>query len=300
MKRLKRKSLNSGGIFPYLLVSIGVIHFLVFFVYVNANTFVLAFTRTTADGDSFSFYYFESLFSELALSGSVMISAMLNTFKYWTLTIVKLFLSFFIAYFFYKKVPLHGLYRVIFFLPSMLPGIIVITVFKNFITTYGPLWSILNDVFNYELPVLLSESATATNTILFFVLWSGFGVQMLIFVGALNRLPESVLEAATLDGCNWTKEFRYIIIPFAWETLSIYLILAIGGLFMASGPILYFSGTKAQYNNTYTIDYWIYDKVIGGQLNYTAAVGLFFSVLSVPLALLSRWLLSRANKDLTF
>ena len=147
--------------------------------------------------------------------------------------------------------------------------------------------------FGYELPVLLANSATATPTIIFFVMWSGFGAQMLIFVGVMNRIPLSVIEAANLDGCTGFREFAYIIIPLIWETLSTYLLIGISCIFMASGPLLYFTNGA---HDTYTLNFWIFRQVHGnGNYHYPAAIGLIFTLTALPLMFLSRYLMSKVE-----
>ena len=288
--------------FGYLMTAIGFIHFLIFYVYVNFNSILLAFQVQTENGAVFSMINFRTLFNELVQPDTQVFNALINTIKYWVVGIIKLFTTFLVSYFIYKKIPLYKTFRTIFFMPCVIPGIVLITLFKNFITVYGPLWTVLNDVFGYELPNLLTNPDTATNTILFYVFWSGFGTQMLIFVGALNRIPEEIFEAALIDGCSWTREFRSIVLPLAWETLLIYLTLSIGGIFMSTGPILYFTGGN-EYTNTQTLEFWIYLQVRDGAYNYPAAIGVFFTVLALPLVVLSRLLLRKISKisdDITY
>ncbi len=300
-KRRMTKMERRNAIFAYCMVAIGFVHFCIFYVYLNFNSILLAFQVPLADGgQQFSFFNFQKLFNELTRADTQIYNAFLNTMKYFVLGIVKLFTTFLVSYFIYKKVPLYKAYRIIFFLPSIIPSIVMVTVFKNFVSTYGPLWTILYDVFGYDMPSLLTRPETATATIMFYVFWSGFGVQMLIFVGALNRIPEEVIDSAKLDGCSWWKEFSRVVMPLAWETLLIYLTLSIGGIFMATGPILYFTGGN-EYTNTMTIEFWIYIQVQQkGTYNYPAAIGIFFTLLAIPIVILSRWALRKFSNDVTY
>ena len=173
----------------------------------------------------------------------------------------------------------------------MIPGLVYIMIFKQFINSFGPIGNMLYKVFGYELPVLLANPATATNTILFYVMWSGFGAQMLIFVGVMNRIPLSVIEAANLDGCTGFREFRTIVMPLIWETFATYLLIGIACIFMASGPLLYFTDGA---HDTFTLNFWIFKQVQGNSnYHYPAAIGLIFTVLALPLMFVSRYLMSR-------
>lgn len=289
---------KTGKIFSYCIVIPALIHFLIFYVYINFSTIILAFSIETVNGEVFSLHNFEQFFIEMRnqiidpVGGkSELFIALGNTLKYFTAAVVKTFLSAMIAYFFFKKVYLHKVYKVLFFLPSMIPGLVYVMIFKQFINPFGPIGTTLYKVFGYDMPSLLTSSATATGTMLFYVMWSGFGAQMLIFVGVMNRIPLSVIEAANLDGCTGFKEFSLIVIPLIWETLATYLLIGISCIFMASGPLLYFTDGA---HDTFTLNFWIFKQVQGnGNYHYPAAIGLIFTVIALPLMFLSRYLMSK-------
>lgn len=289
MKQNQSPVMKNGKIVAYLMILPGLVHFLIFWLYTNYSSIIIAFT----DGNGeFTLFNFQRLFMELGQKDTDIYVALINTFKYFLMNLFKCVMACFIAYFFYKKVYLHKLYKLLFFLPSMIPGVVYISVFKNFIIKYGPLWTILQTLFGYELPALLMSPDTATPTILFYVLWSGFGMQMLIFVGTMNRIPEEIIDAAKLDGCIGMKEFVLIIIPLIWETLATYLLLEISSVFLASGPILYFTGGES-YTKTTTLSFWIFQQVSGGKYNYPSAIGLFFTVIALPLVFVTRFFMNK-------
>lgn len=116
---------------------------------------------------------------------------------------------------------------------------------------------------------------------------------MLLFGGALARIPTEILESARIDGISMGKEVVFMIIPLVWPTLSTILILNMTGLFTASGPILLF--TKGSYG-TMTIAYWIFDAVAYkgvSAYNQVAAGGLIFTVIGAPIVLFVKWLIEK-------
>ncbi|MBQ9355045.1 MAG: sugar ABC transporter permease [Clostridia bacterium] len=297
---IKENKINWAKLFPYIVLLPGVINFLIFYVYVNFNSILLAFTVPTADGGQvFSLLNFKQFFETVAqeivspIEGEYgMVDALLNTFKYFFINVFKTFLTAVVAYFLFKKVYLSKAYKILFFLPSMIPGMVYIMVFKNFISIYGPMWSFVRSVFGVTYSNLLTNPDTATNVILFYCLWSGFGAQMLIFVGCMNRIPNSVLEAALLDGCTTRQEFFKIVMPLIWSTVSTYILIGIGCIFQATGPILYFTGGDAT-TNTQTLGFWIFLRVRAGSTNYPAAVGLIFTLLGIPLVIMSKKIMNK-------
>ena len=92
------------------------------------------------------------------------------------------------------------------------------------------------------------------------------------------------IESAKLDGVNSMQELFLIITPMVWSTFSTLFILSFIGIFSASGPILFF--TNGAYNTT-TLSYWIFLQVKdNATYNYPSAVGLFFTIIGVPLTLI--------------
>ena len=127
--------------------------------------------------------------------------------------------------------------------------------------------------------------------------WMGIAGNFILFGGALSRIPTEVIEAGQLDGINWFTEMVKVIIPLIFPTLSTLILLQLTGLFMSSGSILLLTG--GSYNTT-TIAYYIFANVYkvpitSNQYNYAASVGLIFTVLTLPLVFVSRWLLNKVE-----
>ena len=294
----KKKKMNdmerNGLIFTWIILTPVIISFLVLWLYAHIQSIFLGFmTKDVQTGQEiFSLYNFERLFREFQRPDTAMSEAFVNTMKYFGVHLLKIFLSVTVAYFFYKKLPGHIIYKVMFYLPAMIPAIVYITIFKELVGKYGPVYTVVQKLFGYEMPTLFASPETATPTILFYVLWSGFGTSMLIYVGAMNRIPGEVIDAANLDGVGLAREFFQIILPLIWETFGTYFLLAFTGIFMESGPLLYFVGEDLTLK-TQTINYWMFLQVIGGEYYYPSAIGMFFSICTVPFVILSRWLITR-------
>ena len=129
----KKAGIKSGGNWFSLIMLLPVIfHFLILYCGVNLSSIMLAFTTNTPDGGQvFSLVNFEYFLKELAKTDSAIYMAIFNTLQYYLLGLAKFILTSFVAYFFYKKVYLHKIYKIIFFLPSMVPGMVYISIFKN-------------------------------------------------------------------------------------------------------------------------------------------------------------------------
>lgn len=292
------KPLRKGMLpFCYGMVALAVINFIVFYIVVNFNSIIMAFEEFTGYDDNYveqyvySFANFERFFREINLPNSTISVALGNTIKYFLANIlITIPASYLVSYLLFKKVKGYSAFRFIFFLPSVISAAVYVTVFKNFITVFGPLDMILS-VFGYKLPPLLNSPETATSTIIAYTIWTGLGINMILYEGAMRRVPKDVLEACKIDGGSWYHELFHVITPLVWPTLSTTLILAITGLFVSSGPILLFSeaGTVPGGNDTTTIAFYIFQKTQqGGALEYPAAIGVFFTLVSIPIVVIVR------------
>ena len=123
-------------------------------------------------------------------------------------TIIGLTLALIFSYYIYKKYPMGEFFRVILFMPKILSGVVFCVLFR-YITT--DVWGIIAQKwFNIETIGLLYEEKTQLGTMLFFSVWIGFGVNVLMFSGAMSGIDEAIVESAQLDGTNTVQEFIFI------------------------------------------------------------------------------------------
>lgn len=294
--KLKEKNSKNRKIFIAVMLILPVLHWCVFWLYVNFNSFVLAFK--TPRTYVWTLSNFSQFWSELTMPGGKIGLAVKNTLGYFGLGILLMFLNLIMAYFFYKRIAGYKIFRIIFYLPSIISGVAMVAVYTAFIKLGGPLDAIVK-WFGGRLPEtgLIHNSHTATPTIMVFNIWTGFTTNVLLFGGALARIPIELIESARLDGCGPMRELTSITVPLIWPTMSTMVIFSLTGIFGASGPILLF---KADNYDTMTISYWIFKQVYGsgavggtGSYGLVSAAGLCFTAVGVPLIMFVRWLLNK-------
>ena len=282
------------NLFLCIMLAIPVIHFFVFWLYVHVSAFTMAFQNIRGDfigWDNFK-WYFRNLTSDRPSVN--MLEAIRNTFIFWSFNlVVEMPIALVISYFFYKKIWGYKIYRVLLYLPSILSSVIMVAVFKSFIRSGGPLDEIVQKLGGNPVPKFLYDSRYAIPTILVYNLWSGFGSSLILFTGSMERIPRDVVEYAILDGIKPFKELIHIIIPLIWPMISTKLILSVSGLFTSSGPILLF--TKGEYG-TMTVAYSMFQQVyFYNQTTRAAAIGIIFTLVGVPLVLISRFILAKVK-----
>ena len=122
-------------------------------------------------------------------------------------------------------------YRVIFYIPPVLSGIVI-----------GLVWSLIysypDGVLNTILTRLgleswtrpwLGDPKTALNAVAFVHMWKGFGWGFVILLAGLQNIPQQIYEAAKVDGANAWQRFIYITVPMMIPVFVLVAILTILG-----------------------------------------------------------------------
>jgi ABC-type sugar transport system permease subunit len=128
------------------------------------------------------------------------------------------------VFIFSLKQPWKGIMTTIVFLPVMTSLIAISLVFRDlFSTVTGPLNYLFHFIglgpFNY-----LGNGTTAMVSLIFFTVWKGLGIYVVILMAGLTTIPRELLEAASIDGASAFQSFINIKIPLLVPTL-IYVIV---------------------------------------------------------------------------
>ncbi len=295
-------------LFSYGMLLLPLVQFAIFYIWINANSILMSFQKFAgyAEGGGEMYVWsldnFARFFDEFNNPTSVVVMALKNTMKYFAAGLCMVPVTFFVAYFLYKKIWGYKFFRVVFFLPSIISAVLMVTVYKELIDLDGPLDMIFT-LFGARVPNLLGDDETVTGTIIAYTIWTGLGVNMILYQSAMSRIPQEVIEAAQLDGCPWWRELFQIILPMVWPTMSTTLILLITSMFNSTGPILLFmsAGMEVDAPASMTIAFWIYRKTQQGvDLNYPATIGMFFTLVSVPIVFIVRWVFNKIDPEVTY
>lgn len=291
----KRKKIWRTRLFVISFLALPVLNFLIFYVYVNFDSFFMAFQRpTTGDGfgaTEWSLENFKTILTMLDSSaGGELLGALLNTVLFYLFgMLVGLPISVLMSYFIYKKIKGYKMFRFVTYLPNIITSSALVILFKNAIGPGGPLDALISaGGGDYIDP--LTRNETAIWMIIFYSISFGFGTNLIVLNGAMNGINKEMLEAASIDGCNWFQELIYVIVPTVWPTISTIVILSTAGFLGASGPILAF--TKGT-NGTMTLSFYIYQLVSGAgtgkqDVYLASAIGVIMTAISFPLALIVR------------
>jgi multiple sugar transport system permease protein len=136
-----------------------------------------------------------------------------NTFFYMIGIPIGLVLSLLLAIALNRKIPGRTAFRTIYYVPviSSLAAIAIVWQFA-----YNGDFGLINQVlawFGIDGPDWLQNTATVKPAIILMAIWKGLGYSMLLYLAAIQSVPASLYEAASLDGANAYQKFRSITMP---------------------------------------------------------------------------------------
>ncbi|HVX56880.1 MAG TPA: sugar ABC transporter permease [Candidatus Saccharimonadales bacterium] len=123
-----------------------------------------------------------------------------------------------------------GLYRTIFFLPSILPTVATSVVFLWLLNPEIGLINRMLRVVHITGPEWLQSSTWALPSLVLLSLW-GVGGSMVIYLAGLKDIPPHLYEAATIDGASPWQRLRHVTLPMLSPVIFFNLVMGVIGVF---------------------------------------------------------------------
>lgn len=207
-----------------------------------------------------------------------------------------------------KGVKFKSLWRTIFVLSIAIPSFVSLLVMKTMLQPDGAVnvllksWGLITESIPF-----LTNATLARITIIVVNLWIGIPYTMLITSGILMNIPESLYEAARVDGANARVMFRKITMPYVIFVTTPYLITQFIGNINNFNVIYLLSGGGPS-----TLDYyqagktdllvtWLYKLTVTSKdYCYASAIGIIVFVISAVFSLLTYRKTSAYNNEEAF
>lgn len=298
---VKKKS-NKGDLLFYSLLMIWpLLQFAVFYIYVNFNSILFAFSKYTDNTRSLSFTYLFSNIKEFISSVNTggnhyLGEALGRSLLGWIITTgISLPLGLFFSYYIGRNMFGAGFFRVILFLPSVISVLVLVYVYNIFVTDALP--AILKDFFAITINNPLdSTKQSAFNAILIFKIFIGFGTSVLMFSNAVSEVSPDTIEAGKIDGASAIQEFWHIILPSLYSTMTVFLITSVSNILLDQFEVFSFYSWYPG-NKVITVGYLFFIKstAVDAETLYPAiaAFGVLLTLIAVPTTLIVKYLLER-------
>ena len=226
----------------YLFISPWLIGILVFLAYPTVASFFFSMTNYTILNPPkwVGLENFQVMFTKDPLYWK----SVWNTIYYVVISVpLGLIIGLLLALLLNQQIKGIGFYRTAFYLPGLMPAVAGVLLWMVLL---DPRLGLVNEALHsLGLPRLgwIQSSAWSKAGLILMSTWAGTGGTMLIFLAALKEIPQSLIEAAMIDGANTWQRFWNVTIPLISPTIFFNLIMSIIGSFQVFGTALIASGS---------------------------------------------------------
>ena len=292
-KAIKKKASRrqkKDWIAAYIFIAPVTIGLLIFYVWPFIQNFRFSFN----DVNKFNMATFCGLdnYKKLFEEPDLML-ALKNTILYAVITVpIGLFISLLLATLLNSKIKGKGIYRTIYFLPSITMAAAVALVWKLiFNGDYGILNTVL-EFFGVEGKRWLTDPSTALFCVMMVGIWSGAGYNMIILLAGMQGVSNSYYEAAEIDGAGPVQKFFKITIPLVSPTIFFVTITGLIGAFQVLDTLYMMIDIDKNpaFNAVKTTNVLFYQNAFTyGYKGYAAAISIFMFVIIMIITAIQLW-----------
>jgi len=207
-------------------------------------------------------------------------------------------IGFILAYILFRKsVRAQHFFQSMIFLPQFLSTIVIGTLWKRLMQADGPIARLIqlmsgNPQAQFD---MMLKADTVMIPIGFVLVWMYTGLYMMIFLANLQKIDESLIEAAQIDGASEPQIFLKVIVPMLSGSILVSAILAIAGSLRGFDLIFALTTQGLTRMNARVLPIFMYDTAFLDYSNpfrfaYGAAISNAIVIISVCIILLSNWI----------
>lgn len=181
------------------------------------------------------------------------------------------------------------------YMPHFISLVVICGMVTNFVGTNG----IINDIvafFGGERVDLLTQPEAFAPIYVISGVWQQLGWNSIIYIAAIAGVDQELYEASAIDGAGRLRQAFSVTVPCIMPTIVMMFILSLGGIINVGYEkiiLLYNSGI---YRTADVISTYVYRKGLEDmQYSYSAAVGLFNSVVTVVLVIAANTIVKKLD-----
>lgn len=291
----KRSKFNKTA---FVLLFPTVVTFIFILIYPIINGIYASFTDQLFSYDKFSFIGIGN-YSDI-LRDPLFWKSLQNSIKLVLFTtIFNLIIGFGLALALNDSSGYVSIFRVLLFIPWILPSAVVSFSFKWLYNDfYGYFNYILTKFHIIETPVnLLASTDLVWLGILIPSIWFSYPFFMIVFLSSLKSIDKNIYEAAKIDGANRLQTFKYITLPILKPTFIILTILQVIWEF-SSFDLVYLLTKGGPASSTLTLSLYIYKKAFEFKtVGYACALAVVLSIILLIFTMIYFYIIRRNNNE---
>lgn len=179
-------------------------------------------------------------------------------------------------------------FRLLYYLPVVTSWVVVALLFRYIFSNDGLLNYLLTDVFKLmpEQIGWLSTRWTAMTVTTLLGIWKGIGWNMVIFLAALQAVPEEYYEAASLDGAGSIQKFFHITLPNIKGTILFCTVMLTIGAFNTYTPIAVITGGNPAHQTDVVLTWMYYQTFSSLKMGYSSALSFIVTGIVAVIAII--------------
>ncbi|MDQ0877038.1 putative aldouronate transport system permease protein [Paenibacillus sp. V4I3] len=186
------------------------------------------------------------------------------------------------------------------FLPYFLSWVVVGAVAYNlFNYEHGTVNTLLRSLHIPELDIYTTPEYWKY-ILIFFSAWKAVGYGAVFYMASILSIDRETYEAAEIDGANVFQRIRYITLPSLRPTITILVLLAIGGIFRGDFGLFYqlVGNNGLLYQTTDVIDTYVYRSLlVNNEIGMSSAIGFYQSILCFATIMVTNFLVRKSDKE---
>ncbi len=191
-----------------------------------------------------------------------------------------------------QNLPARGFFRLAFFFPAVSSSAVISIIFMWIYNKFGILNGLLATL-GLHGPNWLANPLFALKAIMIMNIWTTSGYFMVVFLSGLQAIPQSIYDAAEIDGASAWQRFIRVTVPLLKPTTFFVVVMGvIGTLQMFDQSFILSGGTGGPLHSTTTVVLLIYQYIFSyGKVGYgAAATVILFAVTMGVTLVVNRWL----------
>ena len=175
------------------------------------------------------------------------------------------------------------------YMPHFISTVVVGGMVLSFLKTDG-LINVIIEAFGGKATAIMNDPDNFDIVYILTIIWISFGFDSILYMSAISGIDQELYEAARLDGASRWQQVWYITLPGILPTVSICLIMALGGILGANTDLILNLYNTANRTKSDVIGTYVYRVGLGiegasgsAQFSPTAAIGLFTSLINITM-----------------
>ncbi len=299
-----RNKLRHRWYVPYLFILPGLLLYVLWMIYPLIYEFYISFFEwNIMPGQTSEFIGLANY--ERAIADPKFWLALRNTAQYAVVTVAgQMLLGLTVAILVHRVFIGKRVFRAIYYLPVVTSWVVVSFLFQYLFSSSAS--GLVNYIFVEVLHVLdepvrwIGRAETAWIIIYALGIWKGVGWAMVIFLAALQSIPNELYEAAAIDGASMWKQLRHITLPLIRRTTLFIMVALIIGGFQVFISVFLITGGGPLHRTEVVLSY-MYDRSFNYlEFGYGAALSYILAAIVVFISLAQMRIFNRPSQSIEY